>query len=210
MTRWILLILVGVTCVQILGCPAPDSFAPCCGLPTFNSYDFDIGAITSPQSISSVSPSRVTLKGNNVDCVVWVFPQAGKTATAELSNDGVLHVRGNYSAIYISGNWPVIETAHTSAAASGLTGVVLVEPGESGEFVYNAAAVQAGSQIGVGAQFDQPISIGEYRLMTNQTAGPATALSQVEPDGGTVSNDVEQLLELVSELESQLAAATGK
>ncbi|MBL8878897.1 MAG: hypothetical protein JNG88_07235 [Phycisphaerales bacterium] len=189
----------------IAGCPGALDLSDCCDGPAgLATFAVDFSSLTSSRSFDVALPSRVTLTGAGVDCVIWVLPADTAGASVIVEPNGRARITGNYSAIYISGNWPVVETTHTTAAASGLVGLVLPEAAEGGEYVYNAALLAAGGTLGVGPAADQPIALGQFRFMTNQAVGEATALSSVEPGGGAVSTQIAAVLAQIESLEARV------
>lgn len=203
--RWIGLIVIVGLVAGITGCPANTDLLNCCGAPVGTStVSIDISSLTSTRTLDVSLPSRFALSGAGFDCVIWVIPADAAKASVEIEPSGVARVTGNYLAVYLSGDWPVIETTHTTAAASGLVGLVLPEPAEEGEYVYNAALLAANGELLVGQPSDQPIALGEFRLMKDQVAGAATPLSQVEPAGGTLSAQVSSVLAQVAALEADI------
>lgn len=95
--------------------------------------DYTTGAtygtqITPPMTYSVTVPSQFHVKSGSggYDYHVLLWPKSGMSASMQLSSlTSAATFGGEYDFIYITGNWPVVNTPHTTAGASGCTVLIM-------------------------------------------------------------------------------------
>lgn len=97
----------------------------------FAFFDYAVGptygtTIPAPSTYTISQPSQFHIRSGTLNYRVLASPKPGYSATIQLSSPSSgATFGGDYEFIYISGNWPVITTTHTTIAASGCSILIL-------------------------------------------------------------------------------------
>lgn len=125
----------------------------------FAFFDYTVGAvygstIPTPSTYTISLPSQFHIRGGMYDYRVLIGPKPGYSATMQLgSPTSAATFGGDYGFIYISGNWPIVNTTHTTIAASGCSILILRQTNASTGlpldqvFLLRQAAPGAGIQV---------------------------------------------------------------